>query len=136
MAPPPHYDEELAAQTTIVKKAKEEIDRIHKQAQKGEAELQQKLDSMRSEFNHALPNMEAKATTTLQAANDESTTKLHDMEAKATTTLQAANGISAAKIHAIEEGYQRAYAYAIQNDQLLTIRNEHIELQQHSGRQH
>ena len=87
MVSPPHYEEELATQTTIVEKAKEryqeakeEIDRIHKQAQKGEAELQQKLDSMRSEFNHALPNMEAKATTTLQAANDESVVEMQKLE--------------------------------------------------------
>ena len=56
------------------------------------------------------------------------------MEPQGVLALQVMNEISAAKIHEIEEGYQQAYT--IQNYQLLTIRNEHTELQQHFGRQH
>ena len=70
------YEEELAAEEAIVEKdkeryqeAKEEIDRIHKQAQKREDDLQKQLDARMTKYTQALQDMEVKAATTLLAAN-------------------------------------------------------------------
>ena len=75
-APPPNYEEELAAEEAIVEKdkeryqeAKEEIARIHEQAQKREDDLQKQLDARMTKYTQALQDMEVKAATALLATN-------------------------------------------------------------------
>ena len=76
IVPTRNYDEELVAQTAIAEKAKEryqeakeEIARIHEQAQKREDDLQKQLDARMTKYMQALQDMEVKAATALLAAN-------------------------------------------------------------------
>ena len=64
-SPPPNYEEELTAQKAITKKAKQEIYRIRKHAQKWEINLQQRLKAWTTEYTKALQDTEAKTTVAL-----------------------------------------------------------------------